>query len=357
MPPPGLPDDDLVSPSPIIPIEISSGSDLSDVSDDDDVSLPSLSDSEYKNVKGGQITVKASGQKVMFHHQVEVKSYEIDSNRIMKPFVARKRKVMDKCERVKKLKKTMSESCEPIVIEMCTKKIDQIESNALTIERANLALSEDESESEPESEPTVDYSNAQEEHIQAIKKDTYFIRDVDGAYRRRALIDDDVVVPNDLATDELLARRCEYCSYDVQLVMWKDHINSSWHKINNLVRRQLIFRCWFGNKYLKPHDWHSCTDCKIRISKLPDEIAPLHDADCYITSQDWDVRQALEKQSTSCKEANSFYCATCEVTCFSQTYFDHHMNGRKHESKVIAKKNPIKGNQKGNQKVTVELVY
>lgn len=153
------------------------------------------------------------------------------------------------------------------------------------------------------------------------------------------MLDKDVHPPASCKT--MATRRCEYCRVDIDLHVWEPHIRSVYHILQGKIVRQLLFRCWRGKRFEKPHPWVNCKTCKHRMSQQSDDMPIFHNLEFYGEIEDVEAREAIQAHSLTEKTASgdSFFCKTCAVRCHTEEYFEKHLNGMRHKLKITGGEN------------------
>ncbi|MEW8584063.1 MAG: hypothetical protein AB2570_20370, partial [Candidatus Thiodiazotropha endolucinida] len=281
---------------------------------------------------------------VGFHQYVGVRTYKLTEPKGTRS-CEKKRKAVDdwRPARVKKLKTVLS-AAESKGSEEGQMAAERAKSKLAAIEHVSEVVRKDRLEREAERarprSPTAadrkDFSSEHEKVLREIENETTLIR-WNGKWIRKSLEDNDVVCPNDAAKTELY-RSCQYCKYDIDLVAWHEHIQSTFHLLKEKFKRRTAFRCWLGKKYEEPHNWLECMKCKVRCGKMPNELAPFHDPVTYLPSQDMEAVEAIKVSKDGPTAMETYNCAICKCSCYTLDFYKKHMSGRKHARNVAQSK-------------------
>ena len=92
--------------------------------------------------------------------------------------------------------------------------------------------------------------------------------------------------------------------------------------------------CWYKVPHKPVHDPNDCEVCIKRITENKKYSDPQENVLEYRSEKDEEYMDMLETIKKIEKLNNKYTCETCQVKCFTEEFYNNHVNGRKHKANV-----------------------
>ena len=313
---------------------------------DTDMDLPSLSDSEYQPVQFDDDAARLTA--VGFSDMLEVRHFPSDgevSGKTMEFPTKRARRRHTEADISNLILIHQVTSSDPDVSpasrKEAAKRTRKLKHLRDTLRRVNSPPPSDESDINH----SIDFDDLKTRHQeaeQAILNKTYVFQH-QGKFVRHSMQDLDVTPPP--AADIGVAdRHCSFCNINVALHQWWEHIQTLYHSLSQQIWLNKLAHCWFKNLSIVPHERQGCQECAKRSVNAALRLPPWHDFARYVKDDDLDALAEVAAHQSD-RPGKEYRCDTCNISMWSEDYWQRHVNGRKHQNKV-------KASTKGKQPVS-----